>query len=184
MSLSSAFHSEDEYQQDSYYADDSDSLKDFDHSYDAEYSDSLKDFDHSYDEDQISDHREDIDEYANFSTDYGKYQYDQVRWNGIPNPRKYTIVKKKAKGKREGENQEKETKEDKSARSTRRKKQDKPNPHPSSSKRSKRSSTVPLEQAVEIPKGGQINFDARGGLWYSHKVGDVYLSGKSKGPSL
>ena len=186
---SSAFYSEDDDQQDGYDAEYSDSLKDFDHSYDPEYSDSLKDFDHSHDDDQISEHREDIDEYASFLTDYEKYQYDQVRWHGIPNSRKYDIVKKdtvkrKAKGKTERKNQEKKSKEDTSARSTGRKKHGKPKPHPRSSKRSKSKSAVPLEQAVEIPKGGQINFDASGGLWYSHKIGDVYLSGKSKRPSF
>ena len=164
----SAFPSEDEYLQDGY---------------DADESDSPKDFDPSFDEDKVSDNDGDIDEYANFSTDYENYQDDQSRWNGIQNSRKYIIVKKTAKCKVEGENQEKTAKEDISARSTGFEKQDKPKPPPRSSRRSKSKSVVPFEPAVEIPQEGEIHFDARGDLWYSHKKGDVYLSGKiNKGP--
>ena len=46
---------------------------------------------HTSDEDDCSNDGTDIDEYANYHTDLEKYQYDQLRWNGIGDSRKYTI---------------------------------------------------------------------------------------------
>ena len=46
---------------------------------------------HTSDEDNSSDNGSDVDEYANYRTDLEKYEYDQLRWNGIGHSRKYTI---------------------------------------------------------------------------------------------
>ena len=143
--------------------------------YNAAESDSYEELDFDYDEDDVLSHYEDADEYAVISTDYEKYQLDQKRWDGIANPRKYLTVKEKAKGKAKREDQEEISKEDTSACSTGIEKSDEePNNKP----------VVPSEQAVTIPKGGEIHFDARGNLWYSHKKGCVYLSGKNEKAQL
>ena len=134
--------------------------------------DPANDLDSNFEEDEVSDHRTNIDEYASFFTDYEKYQYDQLRWNGVPNTRKYTIVKKKRKGRGDEESQEKNFEVDESG------KQDKPKALPKPKKRAMKKTDVPLDQVVNIPKEGEIHFDARGNLWVSHNNKNIYVSGK------
>ena len=92
----------------------------------------------------------DIDEYASFDTDLEKHQYDQLRWNGISNSRKYVIKQKSKKTK------------------TTSSKEDKPAKQPQG------------QQAVDLPKEGEIYFDTAGNLWYTHKNNDIYVSGKHR----
>ncbi len=73
--------SEDEHQQNHDSIDEDSSVENFQHNTDK-------------DEDEVSDHETDIYKYASFFTDYERYQFDQARWNGIPNSRKHTIGKK------------------------------------------------------------------------------------------
>ena len=105
---------------------------------------------------------DDFDEYASFGTDLEKYQYDQGRWNGIPNPRKYTIAKKKSR-----KQKTKSPKDD----------------EPGSSKRAKRSKpkAVPKStQEEDLPTEGEIHFDTEESLWYTHKNDDIYVTGKHR----
>lgn len=136
--------------------------------------DPANDLDSNFEEDEVTDHRTDFDEYASFFTDYEKYQYDQLRWNGISNTRKYTIVKDKRKGRGEGESQKKvsNSEVDKSA------KQDKPKALPKPKKRGMKKTDVPLDQVMDVPKEGEIHFDARGNLWISYNKRNIYVSGK------
>ena len=68
-----------------------------DHDSESEEDGSVRNLNHSSgdDEDYNPNENLDIDEYADFYTDLAKYQYDQLRWHQIPNPRKYDTGKKK-----------------------------------------------------------------------------------------
>lgn len=133
---------------------------------------STRDPDQTSDEDDSSNDGTDIDEYASFSTDYEKYQYDQVRWAGISNPRKYGVASKKDRG--EGEGQKK------SKRTTKPEKQDKPKPPAKSRRKITSKAETPLEPVVTIPKEGEIHFDSRENLWYSYKKQGIFVSGKRR----
>ena len=113
------------------------------------------------DEDEVPDHDTDIDEYASFYTDSERYRFDQLRWNGIPNSRKHIIGKK-----------EKEVKPAPDAR------QSKLEAPPKASRKRRGKKQDPLDDAVKIAREGEIHFDNKGALWYSHKHNNVYLSGK------
>lgn len=113
-------------------------------------SDEDEDEDESENENENSSNIIDVDEYASFNTDLEKYQYDQLKWNGAQNLRKYKIVKN----------------------------QKKPKAPPKSKRKSKSKREAPLEPGVEIPKEGEIHFDTRGNLWYSYKKDEIYISGK------
>ena len=139
---------------------------------DFQEDDSENDLDSNSEEDEVPKPRTDIDEYASFFTDYEKYQYDQLRWNGIPNTRKYTIAKKKRNGKGEGESQKKRPKVGESG------KQNKSKTLPKPRKRGNNKTDVPLDQAVDIPEEGEIHFDARGNLWISYSKKNIYIAGK------
>ncbi|CAD6563750.1 MAG: hypothetical protein ASARMPREDX12_000046 [Alectoria sarmentosa] len=122
------------------------------------------------DEDEDEDHNVDIDEYASFNTDLEKYQYDQLRWNNISNPRKYTIAKKKGKEEGKAQKKAKARKEDKSQRST------KPEALPKSRRKGKDEASTTSELEVETPKEGEIHFDSSEDLWYSYKKDGIYIS--------
>ena len=124
------------------------------------------------DEDEDEDHNVDIDEYTSFNTDLEKYQYDQLRWNSISNPRKYTIAKKKGKEEGKAQKKAKARKEDKSQRST------KPKALPKSRRKGKDEASTTSELEVETPKEGEIHFDSSEDLWYSYKKDGIYISGK------
>lgn len=115
---------------------------------------------HTSDEDEDSSHGTDFDEYASFYTDYEKYQYDSVRWKDTPNFRKYKITKK-AKGEAQ---KQKETK----------------TKEPKTMRKGKSEVAAPSEQTVENPKQGDIHFDIRGALWYTHKKMGIYVSGEHR----
>ena len=140
-----AFPSEDEHYQDEHHLDEDDLIET------------------DGDEGEISDHSPDSDEYASFFTDYEKFQFDQLRWHGIPNTRKYNIVKKKGKG--EGEEEEKE----------RRAKEDKPKAGP----KPRRSKSV-VSSVQGVPDGEGIHFDIGGDLWHTYMKKDIYISGKQE----
>ena len=56
---------------------------------DGDEEDSIMGSHHTSDEVNSSNDGTDIDEYASFNTDLEKYQYDQLRWNGTEQGRKY-----------------------------------------------------------------------------------------------
>ena len=124
------------------------------------------------------DHNTDINEYASVSTDLEKYNYDQMRWHGIPNLRKYCLSKQSDKG--EGKRQKTDTpkKDEKSEVTVKPVTQDKPKALPTSGRKSKSQDEAPLGPAQEIPKDGEIHFDTRENMWYTYKKNDIYISGK------
>ena len=144
-----AFSSEDEHHQDEHHPDEDDL------------------FETDCDDGEISDHGPDSDEYASFFTDYEKFQFDQLRWHGIPNTRKYNIVRKKGKGKGEGE-QEGKGKE-------RRAKEDKPKAGP----KPRRGKSV-VSSVQGVPEEEGIHFDIAGDLWFTHKKEEIHISGKQE----
>lgn len=133
--------------------------------------------DHGSDDGSHSDDSLDHDEYANFATDLEKYRYDQARWQGIGNVRKYHIAKKKDKG--EHQSKRKDDGNEKAKLATKPSNQDSPNTLPESRKKEKRDVEVPTQEpTVQIPKEGEIHFDSRGDMWYSYQKDGIYISGK------
>ncbi len=106
---------------------------------------------------EVNDSNNDIDEYASFETDLEKYQYDQGRWNGIQNPRKYVIAQKSRKQK------------------TKNPKEDEPGPSVKPAKRSKPEAVPKSTQAADLPKEGELHFDTEENLWYTYKNVDIYV---------
>lgn len=155
-----------------------------------EDQDEDQDADQDEDQDEDEDQDADDDEYASFFTDYERYQYDQLKWNGIQNPRKYTIAKKKEEsGDQKKARATKPEKQDKpealpkyrrngKSKIEKSKKQDRPKALLKSRRKGKSKIEAPAEPAVEIPKEGEIHFDNRGNLWYSYKKNEIYVSGK------
>lgn len=121
---------------------------------------------------EVNDSNDDIDEYASFKTDLEKYQYDQGRWSGIPNPRKYVIAQKSRKRKA------KNPKEDQPGTSAKPAKRNKPAKPRKPAKPSKPEAVPKFTQAVDLPKEGEIHFDTEERLWYTYKNVDVYVTGK------
>ena len=126
--------SEDVHQQDHDSLDEDNSIQNFQHNTDE-------------DEDEVSDHETDIYKYASFFTEYERYQFDQLRWNGIPNSRKHIIGKK-----------EKEVKPAPNAP------QSKLEARPKASGKRRSKKQEPRDDAVKIARGGEIHFDNKGAL--------------------
>ena len=131
------------------------------------------------DESQISDQSIDTDEYTIFSTDFEKYRFDQARWIGISNSRQHTQTKKKIKPEDSAEDHPKVRVkvEDESGRDAKPKKQRKTKALPRRSAKGNGKKESLSEPAVKIPNDGEIHFDVRGGLWYSHQNGTLCVSG-------
>ena len=141
---------------------------------------------HESDEGDDSNSNPDIDEYDSFNTDLEKYQYDQAKWDGMQNVRKYHIVKKKNKA--EGTKQTKAKNKDKpqqdTEHTTKRAKQGKPKALPKSKGKRKSKAEAPLAPAADNQIDGEIHFDARENLWYSYKKDGIYISGQYRESSL
>lgn len=126
------------------------------------------------DEDHNTDDDSDMDEYASFDTEVERYQYDQVRYQGIPNQRKYQIAKKTNKG--EDQKKIKAGKQDKPQSTRKSAKQDKPKALP----KSRKEQESQVEKPVEVSQAGEIRFDCEDNLWYTYHKGNdrIYISGK------
>lgn len=134
--------------------------------YENDEDDLVEDPNHHSNKDEPEHHLTEIDEYAIFETDEEKYRHDQQQWNGMPNPRKYTIRSKPAKGKGEAGSQ----------RQAENKKKDKAQDVKPRKKRTSKKEASP-DESVAIPEEGEISFDGIGNLWYTHKKDNIFLSG-------
>ncbi len=133
---------EDEHQQNHDSLDEDSSVQNFQHNTDE-------------DEDEVSDHETDIYKYTSFFTDHERYQFDQARWNGIPNSRKHTIAKKEEKVE--------------SVSDFNFAKQSKLEARPKASREGRSKKQEPVDDAVKTAREGEIHFDNKGAIWYSHK---------------
>ena len=130
---------------------------------------------HTSDEDDSSDDGSEVDEYANYHTDLEKYQYDQLRWNGIGNSRKYTID---PRHKEERRMKYKAMKEQKAKTIIKPEEQGKSNARSNAKREGKKK---PVATAAEAPADGEIHFDTLENLWYTYHKAGVPVSGKWAG---
>ena len=128
---------------------------------------------HTSDEDDSSDDGLDVDEYAKYTTDLKKYQYDQRRWDGLNHSRKYTID---PRHKEERRMKAKAQKEEKAGKIIKPEEQGKSEAFPKGEGRKEVKS--PVATAAEVPADGEIHFDTLENLWYTYQKGGIPVSGK------
>ena len=130
---------------------------------------------HTSDEDDGSDDGLDIDEYAKYTTDLKKYQYDQRRWNRMNHSRKYTID---PRHKEERRMKAKVRKEEKAGKIIELEEQVKSEALPKTKEEGRKNSKAPVATAAEVSADSGIHFDTLGNLWYTYQKGGVPVSGK------
>ena len=132
-----------------------------DENHEDEQSKSMHDSIHESSEDEVAGNCADSDPYAQFSTDYKKFEYDESRWNGIPNVRKHNKEAERTKKAKTEEQGKLET-------------------QPKPVERKMRSKDDLVDQAIDIPVEGEIYFNDAGALWYSHVSDNIPISGESR----
>lgn len=132
----------------------------------------MRDFDEESDESESLNHSIDIDEYASFSTDYEKYQYDLLRWGGTSNTGNHHIAKKLRKDEGEVQDHANSAKVDNS------KDQDGSKALSRSRRKGKKQPDVVCDESEDVIIEEGIYFDDKGDLWYTHWIGSLFLSGK------
>ena len=129
---------------------------------------------HTSDEDDCSDDGSDVNEYAKYTTDLKKYQYDQRKWNGIEHSRKYTIDPRHAEERRM---KAKVQKEEKARMIIKPGEQGKSEALSEAKREGRHKGNAPVATAAEVPADGEIHFDTLENLWYTHQKGGIAVSG-------
>ena len=149
-----------------------------DDEFDGDEEDTVMRSHHTSDEDDSSDDGSEVDEYAKYHTDLAKYQYDQLRWNGIGNSRKYTIDRRHQEERRM---KSKAMKEEKARAIIKPEEQDKSNARSKAKREARKKVKAPVTTTAEVPADGEIHFDTLDNLWYTYHKAGVSVSGKWTG---